>query len=68
MSSEKMTAILTPVRTKEDLQFEDSLRPRTFEEFIGQETIKTNLRIFIEAAKKREEQLDHVLLLSLIHI
>ena len=62
MSPEKMTAILTPVRTKEDLPFEDSLRPRTFEEFIGQETIKTNLRIFIEAAKKREEQLDHVLL------
>ncbi len=57
-----MTAILTPVRTKEDLQFEDSLRPRTFEEFVGQETVKTNLRIFIEAAKKREEQLDHVLL------
>ena len=57
-----MSTILTPVRTKEDLQFEDSLRPRTFEEFIGQETIKANLRIFIEAAKKREEQLDHVLL------
>ncbi len=62
MNDEKMTAILTPVRTKEDLPFEDSLRPRTFEEFIGQETIKANLRIFIEAAKKREEQLDHVLL------
>jgi Holliday junction DNA helicase RuvB len=62
MKDEKMTAILTPVRTKEDLQFEDSLRPRTFEEFIGQETIKANLRIFIGAAKKREEQLDHVLL------
>jgi len=62
MKDEKMTAILTPVRTKEDLQFEDSLRPRTFEEFIGQETIKANLQIFIGAAKKREEQLDHVLL------
>jgi Holliday junction DNA helicase RuvB len=62
MKDKKMTAILTPVRTKEDLQFEDSLRPRTFEEFIGQETIKANLRIFIQAAKKREEQLDHVLL------
>jgi Holliday junction DNA helicase RuvB len=62
MKDEKITAILTPVRTKEDLQFEDSLRPRTFAEFIGQETIKANLRIFIDAAKKREEQLDHVLL------
>ena len=57
-----MPAILTPVRTKEDLQFEDSLRPKTFAEFVGQETIKTNLRIFIEAARKRGEQLDHVLL------
>ncbi len=57
-----MPTILTPVRTKEDLPFEDSLRPRTFDEFIGQETIKSNLRIFIEAAKKRGEQLDHVLL------
>jgi Holliday junction DNA helicase RuvB len=57
-----LPAILTPVRTKEDLPFEDSLRPRTFDEFIGQETIKSNLRIFIEAAKKRSEQLDHVLL------
>jgi Holliday junction DNA helicase RuvB len=55
-------AILTPVRTKEDLIFEDSLRPRTFEEFVGQETIKANLRIFIQAAQKRGEHLDHVLL------
>lgn len=55
-------AMLSPVRTKEDLLFEDNLRPRNFDEFIGQETIKTNLNIFIEAAKKREEHLDHVLL------
>lgn len=57
-----MPAILSPVRTKEDLLFEDSLRPRTFDEFVGQETIKANLKIFIEAAKKRDEHLDHVLL------
>jgi len=57
-----MPAILTPVRTKEDLQFEDSLRPKTFAEFVGQETIKSNLKIFIAAARKRGEQLDHVLL------
>jgi len=55
-------AVLNPVRTKEDLQFEDNLRPRKFTEFIGQENIKNNLKIFIEAARKREEQLDHVLL------
>jgi Holliday junction DNA helicase RuvB len=57
-----MDAVLNPVRTKEDLLFEDNLRPRTFEEFIGQHTIKSNLNIFIEAAKKRDEHLDHVLL------
>jgi Holliday junction DNA helicase RuvB len=61
-SEEKMEAVLTPVRTKEDLLFEDSLRPRNFEEFVGQETVKSNLKIFIKAACKRNEQLDHVLL------
>jgi len=55
-------AVLTPVRTREDLLFEDSLRPRSFDEFIGQESIKSNLRVFIEAARKRDEHLDHVLL------
>jgi len=54
--------MLSPVKTKEDILFEDNLRPRNFDEFIGQETIKTNLNIFIEAAKKRDEHLDHVLL------
>jgi Holliday junction DNA helicase RuvB len=62
MKGEKMEAVLSPVRTKEDLLFEDSLRPRDFEEFVGQETIKSNLKIFIEAARKRDEHLDHVLL------
>jgi Holliday junction DNA helicase RuvB len=57
-----MPAILSPIRTKEDILFEDSLRPRTFDEFVGQETVKANLRVFIEAAKKRGEHLDHVLL------
>jgi len=57
-----MPAILSPVRTTEDIVFEDNLRPRTFDEFIGQETVKTNLKIFIAAARKRKENLDHVLL------
>lgn len=57
-----MPAILTPVKTREDVLFEDSLRPQKFEDFIGQETIKTNLKIFIQAARKRGEHLDHVLL------
>jgi Holliday junction DNA helicase RuvB len=57
-----METVLSPVRTKEDLLFEDSLRPRNFKEFVGQETVKSNLKIFIEAAQKRDEHLDHVLL------
>ncbi|MFQ5721107.1 MAG: Holliday junction branch migration DNA helicase RuvB [Candidatus Aminicenantales bacterium] len=54
--------ILSPVRSKEDLLYEDNLRPRSFDEFVGQTTVKENLTIFIEAARKRNEQLDHVLL------
>ncbi|MBQ9330305.1 MAG: Holliday junction branch migration DNA helicase RuvB [Oscillibacter sp.] len=46
---------------QEDAQ-EGSLRPRTLREYIGQEKAKENLHIFIEAARKREESLDHVLL------
>lgn len=57
-----MPAILSPVRTQEDVIFEDGLRPRSFDEFIGQETVKANLKVFIAAARKRNENLDHVLL------
>ena len=46
---------------QEDAQ-EGSLRPKTLKEYIGQEKAKENLAIFIEAARKREEALDHVLL------
>ncbi|MBE7004972.1 MAG: Holliday junction branch migration DNA helicase RuvB [Ruminococcaceae bacterium] len=46
---------------QEDAQ-EGSLRPRTLREYIGQEKAKGNLSVFIEAAKKRGESLDHVLL------
>ncbi|MEK4175824.1 Holliday junction branch migration DNA helicase RuvB [Aeribacillus sp. FSL K6-8210] len=42
--------------------FEFSLRPQSFDQYIGQSKIKENLKIFIEAAKLREETLDHVLL------
>ena len=45
----------------EDVQ-EGSLRPKTLREYIGQEKAKDNLAVFIEAARKREEALDHVLL------
>ncbi len=41
---------------------EPTLRPRTLDEFVGQEDLKQNLRIFVEAAKRRGEPLDHMLL------
>lgn len=46
----------------EDVAAEGSLRPQNLTEYIGQEKVKNNLRIFIEAAKLRGEALDHVLL------
>ena len=45
-----------------DSDIEISLRPKTFTEYIGQEKAKENLKIYIEAAKARGDQLDHVLL------
>ena len=43
-------------------QIEVTLRPQTFDEYVGQERLKRNLRLAIEAAKKRGEPIDHVLL------
>lgn len=59
MSTNELTA-----RRKEgdDLVLDQTLRPQRWEEFIGQETLKQNLAILIEAAKKRGEPIEHVLL------
>jgi holliday junction DNA helicase RuvB len=46
----------------EEREFEVGLRPQSLEDFVGQDHIKENLSIFIEAAQKREEPIDHVLL------
>ena len=46
----------------EDIASEGSIRPQSLAEYIGQEKVKNNLRVFIEAARSREEPLDHVLL------
>ncbi|MEA1880757.1 MAG: Holliday junction branch migration DNA helicase RuvB [Campylobacterota bacterium] len=48
-------------RFEEENSYEVSLRPSGWDEYIGQEKIKKNLKIFIEASKKREEALDHIL-------
>ena len=47
---------------EDNSETENPLRPKTLEDYIGQETVKENLRIFIDAAKQRGETLDHVLL------
>ena len=47
---------------KKDKEFENSLRPSSLKEFYGQNKIVDNLKIFIKAANKRKESLDHVLL------
>ncbi|GAB4405808.1 MAG: Holliday junction branch migration DNA helicase RuvB [Thermodesulfovibrionales bacterium] len=52
---------ISPIKSKEDQNFEAALRPRTFIEFVGQERIKANLEVFIAAAMQRNEPLDHVL-------
>lgn len=52
--------LTSPKKTEEDVT-EAALRPRTFEEFIGQENLKSKLRVFVEAAKRRGEALDHIL-------
>lgn len=47
---------------QEDFEIEKSLRPRTLEEYIGQQKLKENLSVFIEAARMRDEAMDHILL------
>ncbi|SHJ24210.1 Holliday junction branch migration DNA helicase RuvB [Lutispora thermophila] len=54
--------LITANILNEDNENEVSLRPKYFDEYIGQTSAKEKLRIFIEAAKKRNESLDHVLL------
>ena len=48
--------------TEEDSKIEGTLRPRSLKDYIGQEGIKKNLKVYIEAAKQRNDALDHVLL------
>jgi Holliday junction DNA helicase RuvB len=54
--------ITDPKPTDDELRAESTLRPRTLAEFVGQTKVKENLAVFIEAARRRGEQLDHVLL------
>lgn len=54
--------IITTEKMSEDVRLESSLRPQYLRDYIGQEKLKSTLTVYIEAAKKRGETLDHVLL------
>src|SRR6201981_2988341 len=54
--------LVTASRVDEDVQYEAGLRPRTLEEYIGQDRVRENLQVSIAAARQRGEALDHVLL------
>ena len=53
---------VAPVAVLDDQLLDQALRPRTFDEYIGQEKIKANLKVIIGAAKKRSEPIEHLLL------
>lgn len=57
----KRTEKLSPSVTEFDMTFENNIRPKTFDSYIGQTNLKSMLKISIEAAKKREVPLDHLL-------
>ncbi len=59
---EEQERVMDPVHREDEVRFENSLRPRTLGEFIGQQKLKDNLAISVEAARQRREALDHVLL------
>lgn len=54
--------LITSMKKPEDTDSEINIRPKTFKEYTGQEKVKNNLEIFIQAALNRSESLDHVLL------
>jgi Holliday junction DNA helicase RuvB len=54
--------LVSPQVSEEEQAIEGSLRPHRLDEYIGQEKIKDNLKILLEAARKRNESIDHVLL------
>src|SRR4249920_4023529 len=54
--------LVTAARVDEDAQYEAGLRPRTLDDYIGQERVRANLQVSIAAARQRSEALDHVLL------
>lgn len=61
-NNERRERIIEPDFTPEDVDLEYSLRPKSLAEYIGQDKVKENMKIYIEAARARGDSLDHVLL------
>ncbi len=59
---EEKDRFISSTKNMSDVEVENKLRPMSFAEYVGQEKIKSNLKVFITAAQKRKEALDHVLL------
>ena len=59
---EERDRFISSTKNMSDVEVENKLRPMSFDEYVGQEKIKSNLKVYITAAKKRKEALDHVLL------
>jgi Holliday junction DNA helicase RuvB len=62
MTQQKEDRLISPRGKNEDNELEQTLRPRQLSDFVGQEKIKRNLEIFMTAAQKRNEPIEHVLL------
>jgi Holliday junction DNA helicase RuvB len=62
MAIERIIKTTAPIEDVAELELENNLRPRDFASYIGQERLKKNLKLAIDAAKKRGEPIDHVLL------
>ncbi len=60
-TGEQDARVTTPALRADDVEVEVSVRPATFDDFVGQAKLKENLKVFIEAAQGRGEALDHVL-------
>ena len=60
--TDERNTLVDPENLEQEREEEGSLRPRTLTEYVGQERVKESLAVFIEAARKRGEALDHVLL------
>lgn len=61
-TSKKPTRVVEGKQQTDDIQFDLTLRPKTLKEYVGQEKIKEHLEIFLAAAKKRKQPIEHVLL------